>query len=174
MNMPYHDPLCPCTYHEDSSEPRDQGIPETINPDLQEVIKLDLRKKEAWRWLASTKILQLEAFGVDGNYDWDDPDKLCDSLKDSVFQATRELFEASVEFKSKPWSVDPAYVNREPLIIELVDATHFIANMLVALSVTDDEWEMYYRLKQDKNRRRMASGNYSERKGGLGDGSDIE
>ena len=133
-----------------------------------------LEAQRPWRWLASTVELQREAFGHDPLLVSEDIEKLCASLKDNTFQAIRELMEASLEFKSKDWSVDPPYVNRTPLVVELVDAAHFIANMLVNLRVTDEEWEALYRMKQDRNRRRMESGNYSERKGGLGDGSEAE
>lgn len=127
-----------------------------------------------WRWLESTEDLQTNAFGHDLEAVRGDLERLCASLKDNAFQAMREIMEATVEFKSKDWTVDPPFVNREALVVELVDASHFIANMLVNLRVTDDEWESLYKAKQERNRRRQRSGRYSERKGGLGDGSDQE
>lgn len=51
---------------------------------------------------------------------------------------------------------------------------HFVANMLVAIGVDDEEWAATYQAKQEKNRRRMASGTYTARKGGLGEGSEAE
>jgi hypothetical protein len=44
-----------------------------------------------------------------------------------------------------------------------VDVGHFLANCLVALDVSDDEWEQAYRAKQDENRRRQRDG-YSAKK----------
>lgn len=41
---------------------------------------------------------------------------------------------------------------------------HFIANMLVAIGVTDDEFEAAYQAKQQVNRERQASGTYLARK----------
>lgn len=94
------------------------------------------------------------------------------SLKDNSFAIVVELAESSVEYKWKHWSVDDPYVNRERVVQELVDVGHFLANMLVALEVTDEEWQALYMKKQQINRDRMLSKSYSDRKGGLGDGSD--
>lgn len=131
---------------------------------------IDPTTGEEWEWLASTVRLQREAYGHDPASLTEE--QLCDSLKDNIFQAARELFEASVEFKSKYWSVDPPYVNRDRLIQEIVDSLHFIANCLVNVGCDDRELAGWYIAKQLINRERMASGTYSERKGGLGDGSD--
>lgn len=49
-------------------------------------------------------------------------------------------------------------MNRQRVLEELVDVGHFLANMLVAIGVTDEEWEAAYRQKQDENRRRQATG----------------
>lgn len=47
-----------------------------------------------------------------------------------------------------------------------MDVNHFIANMLVAVGVTDEEWEAAYRAKQQVNRDRQASKAYTARKDG--------
>ena len=70
----------------------------------------------------------------------------------------------SREFSWKYWATDDPFVNREEVIEELVDVNHFVANMLVAVGVTDDEWEAAYRGKQQVNRERQASGTYQARK----------
>lgn len=129
---------------------------------------------EPWRWLESTDELQRESFG----FDWDvlgrTPAKVAASLKDNIFALMVELAEASVEFSWKHWATDEPFVDRDRALAEFVDAGHFLANCLHALGVSDAEWEEAYRAKQDKNRRRMASGTYSARKGGLGEGSEVE
>jgi dimeric dUTPase (all-alpha-NTP-PPase superfamily) len=51
------------------------------------------------------------------------------------------------------------------VIEELVDVAHFIANCLVALDVSDAEWEAAYQAKQQVNRQRARDG-YSARKDG--------
>lgn len=84
-----------------------------------------------------------------------------------------ELAEVSIEYSWKPWAVDQPFVNRERVMEECVDVLHFVGNMLTALGVTDEELEVYYKAKQEQNRQRKASGTYSAKKGGLGDGSDV-
>ena len=130
--------------------------------------------EESWRWLESTVALQRDYF----NYDWEtigrDPETVAASLKDNSFAILVELAEASVEYSWKHWAKDEPFVVRERVLSELVDVGHFLANMLVAVGVSDEEWEAAYQAKQEKNRRRMTTGSYSARKGGLGDGSEIE
>lgn len=46
-------------------------------------------------------------------------------------------------------------MNRERVLDELVDVLHFVANMLVAIGVTDDEFEAAYQQKQAVNRQRQ-------------------
>lgn len=127
-----------------------------------------------WRWLESTRELQRDYF----NFDWEKlgrtPENVSASLKDNSFAISVELAEASIEYSWKHWAKDTPFVNRERVIKELVDVGHFLGNMLVALDVSDDEWEAAYQEKQEKNRRRMRSGTYSAKKGGLGDGSENE
>lgn len=123
-----------------------------------------------WRWLESTVELQRDYFNQPvGDRPIEDQ---AASLKDNAFALIVELAEMAVEYKWKHWSVDAPYVNRDRVLKEAVDVGHFLANMLVAIGVTDDEWEQAYQAKQQINRERMASGQYSDRKGGLGDGSD--
>jgi hypothetical protein len=125
-----------------------------------------------WVWLASTYELQTKTYGYDFR---------AMSVKDlakyitwNVFAAHQELAEASVEFSWAPWATDEPFVNRTRVVDELIDVLHFVGNIMVSLGVTDEELAVRYAAKQDKNRRRVASGSYSKRKGGLGDGSDSE
>lgn len=127
-----------------------------------------------WRWLASTDVLQRESFGFDWELIGRTPANVAASLKDNIFAAMIELAEASVEFSWKHWAKDEPFYDRERVLAEFVDVAHFLANGLHAMDVTDEEWEAAYKAKQDKNRRRMATGTYSARKGGLGEGSDAE
>lgn len=76
-----------------------------------------------------------------------------------------EIAEVFREFSWKYWAQDNPFINREKVIGELVDVGHFIANCLVALDVSDAEWEAAYRAKQDENRRRQRDG-YAARKEG--------
>lgn len=62
------------------------------------------------------------------------------------------------EFSWKGWAHDEPFVNREALLGELVDVGHFLANCLVAIGVTDREWEAAYKAKQETNRQRQRDG----------------
>lgn len=110
----------------------------------------------AWKWLASTRELQERTFGQD--YDRMTLDDRCDYLFWNVFAAYDELSEVAAEFKWKPWTTRPAFVNRERLLGEVVDVAHFLGNMLVALGVSDDEYEEAYQRKQITNRLRQEAG----------------
>lgn len=123
-----------------------------------------------WRWLESTVTLQRDFFGQ-GIGDRS-VDEIAASIKDNTFAMIIELAEASVEYSWKHWATDDPFVNRERVLKECVDAGHFLANILVAMGVTDGEWEAAYQAKQEINRERMRSKTYSAVKGGLGDGSD--
>lgn len=127
-----------------------------------------------WGWLESTKKLQEETYG----YIFDDIQQqtgdIAFYLEWNVFAAYQELAELSVEFSWKPWAVDEPFVNRDRIRDEAIDILHFVGNILTAIGVTDEELAEHYQAKQEKNRRRAASGKYSARKGGLGEGSDVE
>ena len=141
------------------------------------VVNVDLPKPDdaaRWLWLASTLELQTKVFKYDFDVMSRDTSALASYLMWNFFAAHQELAEAAVEFSWAPWATDEPFVNRDRVRDELVDALHFIGNVLVALGVDDVELEMAYRSKQEKNTRRAASGTYSKRKGGLGDGSNVE
>jgi hypothetical protein len=109
-----------------------------------------------WHWLESTRELQREAFGkdVDGHFD---PDDFADSIVMNHTALIVELSEFMGEVGWKDWSTPRGWFNRDAAIGELVDAAHFLANLLVRLDVSDAEWEKRYREKQDVNRTRQRS-----------------
>jgi dimeric dUTPase (all-alpha-NTP-PPase superfamily) len=118
---------------------------------------------DRWRWLESTRLLQEQAF-----HDTDWPKTgvaLAESVKSNGFAAMIELGEAAAEVGWKDWLThDRGWINREAFIKELVDVNHFIANMLVAVDCTDEEWETAYQAKQEVNRQRQRNG-YDGRSG---------
>ncbi len=59
------------------------------------------------------------------------------------------------EFHWKYWSHAEPFVHRDRVRDELVDVLHFVANMLIAIGVDDDELEEAYREKQAINRQRQ-------------------
>lgn len=123
-----------------------------------------------WRWLVSTVELQRDYFDQDPT--GRSTEEVAASIKDNSFALIVELAEMSVEYSWKHWATDPPFVNRERVLKEAVDAGHFLANILVANGITDEEYEAAYQAKQEINRERMRSKRYSAVKGGLGDGSD--
>lgn len=127
-----------------------------------------------WQWLKSTLELQTKTYGYDFDRLSENEAKQADYIFWNVFAAQQELAESAVEFSWKPWAKDDPFVNSERIIEEMVDVCHFVANILVALGVTDEEWALRYQQKQAKNRNRVASGNYSAKKGSLGEGSEVE
>lgn len=110
-----------------------------------------------WRWLASTRRLQEETYGqrfdVEGR-----PDEFADSIIENFAALVVELGEFMNEVGWKPWAAPRGWSNRDAAVGELVDVAHFLANLLVRLDVTDDEWEQRYRAKQDVNRQRQVDG----------------
>ena len=120
---------------------------------------------EPWRWLESTRRLQLEAYGHDMAKLRYEPEALLRSLRDNLLAALVELAgEVPREFHWKPWSHDGPWVHRDDLVEEIIDVQHFLGNMLVALGVDDDEYARRYQAKQEKNRARQAAGYKVERK----------
>ena len=135
-----------------------------------------------WKWLSSTYRLQSETYdypleffarGARPGALAQEAGPLARYIEWNMFAAFVELAEASVEFSWKPWAVDLPFVNRERVIDEIIDANHFLGNILVGVGCTDKEYEERYQAKQEKNRQRVESGTYSAKKGGLGEGSDV-
>lgn len=112
----------------------------------------------SWRWLTSTRQLQEEAFGVDFTALTSDPDELADSIVMNHSALVVELSEFMNEVGWKNWATPRGWINRDAAVGELVDVAHFLANILVRLGVTDDEWERLYQVKQNVNRARQRSG----------------
>lgn len=115
-----------------------------------------------WQWLASTRQLQQSHYGL--NYDKLMGDALADYFMTQHTALTCELTEFMDEVNWKPWMKDRRgdVPDRNAAIGELVDAAHFLANLLCALNVTDEEWEELYQKKQERNRRRQESGSYTK------------
>jgi hypothetical protein len=111
---------------------------------------------DKWRWLESTRRLQEEAFGVDFSKRQEGAE-LADNLVHQGFALIIELAEAFGEIQWKDWANDRGQHNRDAVVGELVDVGHFLANLLVHLDVTDNEWERLYQAKQARNRVRQAT-----------------
>jgi hypothetical protein len=83
--------------------------------------------------------------------------------------AIKEISEATDETRWKPWAVleeDEEVIDKDAFLKEIVDVEHFLANLLVAAGVTDEEHDAAYLAKMQVNRERMAqAGGYQSRKG---------
>lgn len=128
-----------------------------------------------WRWLESTDELQRETYGYGRDYGklLDDPASIAKYLDWNQTAAVQELAELREEFSWKPWATDQPFYNRRRIMDETVDVMHFLGNILTAMRISDEEFWSAYQAKQEINRRRAASGNYSAKKGGLAEGSDV-
>jgi hypothetical protein len=109
-----------------------------------------------WNWLEETLDLQRTAFKIDP------PALEGDEFADYVIwnhtAAVAELTEFLEENNWKPWSSIRGRGDRDAAIGELIDVQHFIANLLVALDCTDEEYEVRYQMKMQVNRNRQKDG----------------
>jgi hypothetical protein len=120
----------------------------------------ELRQKcawGAWGWLKSTYRLQREV------YDFQLPlpagtDELADYVVMNHSALVAEATELLSEFGWKSWAKPRGWVNRENALKEAVDVAHFLANIVCAIGITDDEWRIAYQAKQDVNRKRQVDG----------------
>lgn len=110
---------------------------------------------DRWRWLSSTRDLQRDAFDLDPDRDAGNVGAQAERVKDNVLAAIVEIVEMLNEVKWKYWSHEDPWVRRDRVLKEAVDANHFIANALVAVGITDDEYEAAYRAKQRENYERQ-------------------
>lgn len=112
---------------------------------------------QRWNWLESTYALQREAFKMrlplapNTNY-------LADYVVMNHSALVSEASELLAEFGWKSWAEPRGWVNRENALKEAVDVAHFLANILCAIGVTDEEWITAYQAKQGVNRRRQSEG----------------
>lgn len=111
----------------------------------------------SWRWIDSTYDLQRRVYShvlpIPEN-----TNELADYVQVNALAAVDEIMEMLGEVGWKPWATPRGWLRREHFMKEGVDALHFIANMLCAAGVTDDEFWEAYRAKQVTNSRRQELG----------------
>ena len=124
-------------------------------------VDYDAEDKPRWHWLESTRELQTKFFGVE--YEKLTGLDMATYLMGQALSAHCEITEFLDEVNWKPWALDQRgeVPDRTAAIGELVDLGHFLANLLCALGVTDEEWEQLYTAKQQRNRARQESGSYT-------------
>ncbi len=80
-----------------------------------------------------------------------------DFVRWNVLAAIAELMEALDEMPWKPWATTTQF-NRKAVIAELVDAMHFIANVLRVVDATGEELTQEYLRKNRRNLERQLEG----------------
>lgn len=106
-------------------------------------------------WIKKTKTLQEEFFNQ--KFEDFDQKRLEDWIRVNVLAAEDELHEALAEVSWKPWA-SSEYFNRDAFLGEIVDALHFVANLLAGAGITDEELNTAYLAKMERNRKRQSEG----------------
>lgn len=99
--------------------------------------------------------LQVNSFGADPK-DLDDDQKL-EWIRWNVLALQDELHEALAETGWKPWAKSK-HVNRDAYVSELVDAFHFLMNLMLVVDCDADEFLAKYFEKRGINAARQAAG----------------
>lgn len=117
----------------------------------------ELAQAKSWRWIDSTYALQRNVYGhalpLTPN-----TDELADYAQVNLFAAVDEIMEMAGEIGWKPWASPRGWIRPKHVMKEAVDALHFIANVLCAAGVSDDEFWEAYRAKQVVNSERQELG----------------
>lgn len=107
-------------------------------------------------WLRSTADLQRRAYNHVA-----EPDNAfltSRSIRENTLPLIVEAVELLDNVSWKYWAHDEPFVNRDEVLKEAVDVAHFLANILVAVGVTDEEFWTAYREKQALNLERQIRG----------------
>lgn len=106
-------------------------------------------------WIAQTKELQESHYNM--KFDNMSQDELERWFLVNAYSAAEEIHEAGGEVSWKPWAKSE-FFHREAFLGEIVDALHFIGNLLAGAQVTDEELNEAYLEKMQRNRERQESG----------------
>lgn len=116
-----------------------------------------LAEARSWRWIDSTYALQRDVYGhvlpMQPN-----TDELADYAQVNLFAAIDEVMEMAGEVGWKPWAEPRGWIRPQHVMKEAVDVLHFIANVLCAAGISDEEFWEAYRAKQATNSRRQELG----------------
>lgn len=131
-----------------------------VNLDVAKVLKHNIeagpRVYTFTEWINSTGDLQTIAYGQDPR-DISLGDEFKDFARWNTMAAVAELVEFLDEVPWKPWA-STLELDRRAAIGEIVDAMHFIGNLLRLLDVRGDELTAAYKAKQLKNLQRQIDG----------------
>lgn len=99
--------------------------------------------------------LQLNAYGSDP-VELPEHEKI-EFIRWNVLALEDELHEALAEVGWKPWATSK-HINRDAFKGELVDAFHFLMNLMIVTGIDADEFLAGYREKNLRNAARQAEG----------------
>lgn len=99
--------------------------------------------------------LQRDAYGI--AYESMNTDEKIAAIKDMVLALTDELHEALAEVGWKPWATS-RHIHTEALRGELIDAYHFLMNLMLIAGMTDEDVDRMYREKNRRNLERQQAG----------------
>ena len=114
------------------------------------------------KWLETTKKLQTDVYNA--NYDKfhsnepGDLNELIEYIRWNMLAIDDELAEVRQAISWKPWQHDEPYADRNEIVKECVDVLHFVANILCAAGATDEELDVEYLKKMQKNADRQKNG----------------
>jgi len=117
------------------------------------------------QWLELTLTLQREAFSQDPRQIGQDEELRAEYVLWNAFAACDEIHEAMQEVGWKPWATS-RHMNNDAFLGEIVDALHFVGNMILAAAERRDEspyslatkvWAIY-QTKADVNLQRQLEG----------------
>lgn len=109
-------------------------------------------------FLEAQQMLQENSFGMKLK-EMSDTQRI-DYIRWNVVALEHELHEALDETGWKPWA-NARHINRDAYVGELIDAFHFLMNLLLAVEVTDQEMTEKYWAKHRVNAERQATGTYN-------------
>lgn len=105
--------------------------------------------------LDAQRALQINTYGIDPPTL--DGDERVEFIRWNVLALEDELHEALGEVGWKPWATS-RHLNRESYVGELVDAWHFLMNLLLVAGVTEEEFVARYDAKRRRNAERQVEG----------------
>lgn len=105
--------------------------------------------------LEAQHLMQVKSFGQDPKT-LSDPEKL-EWIRWNMLALMDELHEALAETGWKPWAKSK-HIERNAYVSELVDAFHFLMNLMLVVDCSADEFLAKYFEKRDVNVARQAEG----------------
>jgi dimeric dUTPase (all-alpha-NTP-PPase superfamily) len=109
-------------------------------------------------FLEAQQMLQENSFGMRLEKMTDE--ERIEYIRWNVVALEHELHEALDETGWKPWA-QSRHINREAYVGELIDAFHFLMNLLLAVGASDVEVTEKYWAKHKVNQARQESGTYN-------------